>query len=358
MTGNLTAAATVVGLADRDDLRDAFGSLVVVRPAEREIFEDAFEQFFGSGLFSQSFESRGEDFAILSKNESFRWDVPVLARAEESGTGEIEVVDAVVGGSYAERLANRDFGDLTDEESNEVRELLAQMAWRPAEAMSRRWRPARRGVRPDLRRTFRMLTGPERDLMPLAYSDRRPRRRPVVVLADISGSMERYTELFMHFVHAAQGRLGRVEAFAFATRLTRVTREMRRRSAADALSGVSEAVVDWSGGTRIGESLKTFNWQWSRRVGRGGAIGLIISDGWDTGDPELLDNEMARFHRSMHRVIWLNPLAGRVGYSPDTRGMRIVLPYVDDLLAAASVRDLRAVVRLLESIPAHRRSIA
>jgi hypothetical protein len=111
-----------------------------------------------------------------------------------------------------------------------------------------------------------------------------------------------------------------------------------------------EAVDDWSGGTRIGETLADFNKTWSRRVTRGGAVGLIISDGWDTGDPELLDTEMARFARSVRRVVWLNPLAGRAGYAPEARGMRTVLPYVDDFLAAASLVDLRQMVQLLESL--------
>lgn len=180
------------------------------------------------------------------------------------------------------------------------------------------------------------------------------RRRPLVVIADISGSMERYTELFLYFIHAAQGRLGRVESFVFATHLSRITRQMRLRQPQQALARVSHAVTDWSGGTRIGEALATFNRLWSRRVTRGGAIGLIISDGWDTGDPDLLDAEMARFARSFHRVVWLNPLAGRQGYAPETRGMRTVLPYVDDFLPVANLSDLRAVVRLLESVPTRR----
>ncbi len=117
-------------------------------------------------------------------------------------------------------------------------------------------------------------------------------------------------------------------------------------------------VVDWSGGTRIGEALHTFNVEWSRRVGRGGPVALIVSDGWDRGDPELLREEMARFARSVHRVVWLNPLAGREGYAPETRGMRTVLPYVDDLLPAANLTHLADVIRLLESLPARRREVA
>ncbi len=190
--------------------------------------------------------------------------------------------------------------------------------------------------------------------MPLSMAVRKPRKRPLVVIADISGSMERYTELFLYFIHAAQGRLGRVESFVFATKLHRITREMRLRNPAHALQQVGSHVDDWSSGTRIGEAFAEFNQVWSRSVTRGGALGLIISDGWDTGDQRLLDEEMGRLARSLHRIIWLNPLAGRPGFAPETQGLRTVLPYVDDFLAAGNLADLRGVVRLLESIPSQR----
>jgi uncharacterized protein with von Willebrand factor type A (vWA) domain len=276
-------------------------------------------------------------------------------RPQEPGAAEdAPSVAETVGGSYEERLRNRDFGDLTADEQEAVRRLIAQMVWRPADARSRRWGPARRGARPDLRRTYRHMTRPEGDLLPLAFAARRPRRRPLVVVADVSGSMERYSELFLHFIHAAQGRLGRVEAFVFATRLTRITREVRLREPREAIARVGAAVDDWSGGTRIGETLGEFNRRWSRRVTRGGAIGLVISDGWDTGDPVTLRDEMSRFARAMHRVVWLNPHAGRDGFVPATRGMRTVLPFVDDFLAAATVNDLADVIRLLETVPRSR----
>ena len=249
---------------------------------------------------------------------------------------------------------HRDFRDLTAREAEDVRRIMSRIVWRPAEAASRRWAASPKGTRPDMRRTMRNLVGPGADMMQLAMSDRKPRRRPLVVLADVSGSMETYTEMFLHFLHAAQGRMGRLETFVFATHLSRITRELRQKLPDVALRQVSAAVDDWSGGTRIGEAVGQFNEEWSRRVTRGGAIGLIISDGWDTGDPERLGREMARFHRSMHRVLWLNPLAGRENYAPETRGMQAALPYIDDLLAAANVLDLREVVRLLESVPARR----
>ncbi len=354
---DLIAAAGAVGLADRSDVYHAFKAVTVVRHSEIPIFDEAFNLFFGSGRLLLT-----EVDGALDSPEHTEGRVvtlPVLRSAGlADGDDAGEDLPDTVGGSYAERLATRDFAELSVHEQEEVRRLISQMSWRAADAASRRWGPSARGSRPHLRRTFRGLVGPQGDLMPLAYAERKPRKRPLVVLADVSGSMERYTEMFLHFVHAAQGRLGRVEAFVFSTRLTRISREIRQRDAAAALRRVGGVVEDWSGGTRIGESLEEFNREWSRRVTRGGAIGLVISDGWDTGDAALLGREMARFSRSMHRVVWLNPLAGRAGYAPETRGMRTVLPYVDDLLPAANLVDLKGVVRLLESVPSHRRRAA
>jgi uncharacterized protein with von Willebrand factor type A (vWA) domain len=334
-------------------------SLIVVRRADLAIFDEAFDRFFGGGLVGGDFERRGQSFDLPGGDEPMRIDTPVLLDRDALSDGvEAEQVEEVVGGSYVERIAGRDFADLDPQEAEEVRRLLAQMVWRPADSRSRRWQASSAGDRPDLRRTFRAMRRPEGDLLPLAFRARRRRKRPLLVVADISGSMERYTEMFMHFIHGAQGRLGRVEAFVFGTRLTRITREMRRRSPSDALAGVASVVEDWSGGTRIGESLQRFNQDWSRRVTGGGPVALLISDGWDTGDPELLEREMARFARSVHRVVWLNPLAGRTGYRPETRGMVAVLPYIDDFLPAASILDLRHVVQLLESVPSQSRGLA
>ena len=203
-----------------------------------------------------------------------------------------------------------------------------------------------------------MLTGPRGDLMPLAFSERRPRQRPLIVIADISGSMERYSEMLLHFVHGAQYKFERVEAFVFATRLTRITRQLRRRNPSDALEQVARKVPDWSGGTRIGEAIGSFNRNWSRRIGGGGPIALIVSDGWDTGDPAQLALEMRRLARSVHRIIWLNPLAGHVGFTPEARGMASALPFVDDLLAGGTARNLVELVDLLQTSSMERRRTA
>ena len=350
---DLAAAIAAVGLVRRDDVYYALRSLVVMHLTEREKFDEAFELFFGEGQVQCRSDESMEDAALIPRCREVSRSEMLLhfsGRDVDQDNDAQDFTD-VVGASYHERLSHRDFRELTFEETIQVRRLIARMTWRPADALSRRWAPAKRGLRTDFRRTFRSMVTCEGDLLPLALSNRKLRRRPLVILADISGSMERYTEMFLHFMHAMEGRLGRLEAFVFATRLSRITRQMRAKLPDVALNQVSRVVDDWAGGTRIGQALETFNQDWGRRVSRGGAIGLIISDGWDTGEPDLLEREMFRFSRSMHRVIWLNPLASRPGFSPETRGLRVALPYVDDFLAAGSLVDFRTVIRLLESVP-------
>jgi uncharacterized protein with von Willebrand factor type A (vWA) domain len=344
----LADAVGAVGLDNRNDAFFALRAMTVTRREDLAVFEDAFDVFFGHGW-------RQPRPQVITPPERVAVQIPTLAgRDLDLPDDEIEEATEQLGASFSERLAKRDFSELTPDEIAEVRRMIARMVWHPAEALSRRWIPNRKGRRPDMRRTLRNVVGPESDLLPMEFSSRKHRRRPLVLIADVSGSMEKYVEMVLYFAHAAPARMGRVETFVFSTRLTRVTHELRRRDPAAALRLVSDSVHDWSGGTRIGDTLQTFNRVWSRRVCRGGPIGVIISDGWDRGDPGLLAEEMARFHRTMHRVVWLNPLAGREGYAPETRGMRTALPYIDDFLPAASLSDLSEVVRLLESIPARR----
>jgi uncharacterized protein with von Willebrand factor type A (vWA) domain len=184
----------------------------------------------------------------------------------------------------------------------------------------------------------------------LRHRRRKERMRPLVLICDISGSMDRYSRLLLRFVHALEHGLENVEVFVFSTRLTRITRELRRRDVDDAIAEVVKSVNDWSGGTRIGEAIKMFNYRWSRRVIRSGATVVMISDGWDRGDPELLAKEMARLQRSCRRLIWLNPLLGAPGYQPLTQGIRAALPFVDDFLPIHNLQSLEALALLLSDM--------
>jgi uncharacterized protein with von Willebrand factor type A (vWA) domain len=163
--------------------------------------------------------------------------------------------------------------------------------------------------------------------------------------------MERYSRMLLHFAHAVTRRHQRVETFLFSTRLTRVTRELRKSGADDALASVSAAVTDWSGGTRIGGVIKEFHQRWGRRVLHRGPVVLLVSDGWDRGDPEELGSQIARLQRSCHRLIWLNPLIGTAGYAPLTRGLQAALPFVDDFLPARTLNNLAQLALHLNSLP-------
>ncbi len=354
-TEHLVDAVRLVGMHRWDDVRDAFRAVVVKRQSQSEEFDRLFDAYFRGGIVAGldgvtgRFDERHPPQHLGS--------IGVLGSADVGDVDDQDEFLDVVGGSSAERLIDVEFADLSDEEAASVAALLASMTWKPTSVRSRRWRRASNGSVPDLRRTMRMMTGPKGDLMPLAFSERRQRQRPLIVLADVSGSMERYAEMLLHFVHGAQFRFSRVESFVFATRLTRITRQLHRRNATEALREVARSVPDWSSGTRIGDAIGAFNRNWSRRVGSGGPIVLIISDGWDTGDPDHLGLEMRRLARSAHRIIWLNPLAGHVGFTPQARGMASALPFVDDLLAGGTARNLVDLIELLQSMSDGRRSV-
>ena len=342
---DLMTALEKVGLSSAADVHAAFRCLTVSSPWQLDIFDRVFVRFFGRNLSS--------GVAMASPPRPRLWTISQVQRGGAEGDGEESgpELETSTGASWAERLAQKDFSELTKTEQAQVRTLIAQMMWRPAPVRRRRRRPSRAGDRPDLRRTLRKCVGPEGDLIDLESSQRQSRPRPILFIADVSGSMERYTEMLLYFAHAARARLGKMETFVFSTRLTRITRQLLRRNPIEALAQVSQSVEDWSGGTRIGECLRSFNYEWSRRVTRGGPVALIISDGWDRGSPATLSREMERLRRTVHRLIWVNPLASRKGFSPETRGMQAALPHVDDFLAGGRLSDLATLVSLLEALP-------
>lgn len=337
----MARAISLVDASRRRHLHAALRSLAVTEPDQRGPFDEEFAKFF------DGFDLRLSDQDQTSTLTAGTAMMPILQSAGDSPS---EDTQSQTGASASERLATRDFADLDEDQLQEARRLVLAMMWQPSDVRTRRWRPSSRGSNPDLRRTLRESVSPEGDLMPIVRRERRRRQRPLIVIADVSGSMEKYADLFLVFAHAAQRRIDDVEAFTFSTKLTRITEDLKRRDTKTALARVSTSVNDWSGGTKIGEALAEWNRQWSRRLSRGGPIALILSDGWDCGDPEVLRIEIARLARSVHRILWLNPLAARPDYSPATRGMQTVLPYVDHLLPAASVMDLKGVVRLLDTL--------
>ena len=250
--------------------------------------------------------------------------------------------------SATETLATKDFADYTDPELEEARRLMERLRFAGPTRPSRRPEPTRscRG-RLDVRRTVRaaMRSGGEPMRMHRRVSGRRPRR--LVMLLDVSGSMERYARALLRLVHAAVAGRSRVEAFALGTRLTRLTRELSSRDPDRAMRAVSDAVPDWSGGTRLGAGLRAFNDEWGCRGMARGAVVVILSDGWDRGDPEEMSEQMQRLRRVANQVVWVNPLKASPGYAPLARGMAAALPYVDDFVEGHNLESLERLAELV-----------
>jgi uncharacterized protein len=236
-------------------------------------------------------------------------------------------------------LAAKDFGEYTTEEMAVARAALARLVWNPGERRTRRWVRGR-GPRLDMRLALHRSLRTGGDVVSLPRRERRRRERPIVLLCDVSGSMERYSRMLLQFAHAIGRRHRRLEAFLFSTGLTRITTDLRVRGLDAAVASVSRSVPDWSGGTRIGESLRQLHVRWTRRVLHSSSVVLLISDGWDRGDPLVLRDQVARLQRNCHRLIWLNPLIGTIDYAPLTRGLQAALPFVDDFLPARTLTNL------------------
>ncbi len=349
--GDACEALLAVDLEHPDEVRYALRAVFVTRREEGPIFDAAFDLFFsrpgGEGK-AGSIPGRSRPLALDPK-QALAW-MNALGLSSPGVAREVEGPPASSTGYSAEELLRRrDFRELSWNELAAVRRLLRQSPWRVAERRTRRLRADRRGT-VELRRTMRAAARQGGDAHRLARAGARTKRRPIVILCDVSGSMDRYSRHLLVFAQVI-ARRERVETFAFSTHLTRITHLLRHGDIDSALDHVATQVHDIGGGTRIADALHTFQRDHARRVLGHGAIVLIISDGWDRGDPEQLGREMARLRRSCHRLIWLNPLLGSAAYQPETRGMAAALPHCDDFLSAHSVDALDALGRLLAQLP-------
>ncbi|HEX2440887.1 MAG TPA: VWA domain-containing protein [Methylomirabilota bacterium] len=333
-------------VTDRQELYLGLRALLVTRPEEVAIFDRAFEAFWrlrtqadevGEALAGPSLPGDAPEAGVESQGAR-------KERLELEGWGDEEQVDeagdplSVPVASEMEALVTRDFSTFSAEQLDELLRVTVQIARRLARRVSRRRRPVRRRGRVDLRRTLRAnLTRAE--IIELRYRQRKRRKVKLVLLCDVSGSMDLYSRFLLQFLFALQHVFARVETFTFSVHLTRVTDYLRARSYREVLRRLQD-VRDWSGGTKIGESLAEFNRRWSMLVDRR-TIVILLSDGWDTGDPEVLSTELLRIKRRAGRVIWLNPLLGNPSYQPLTRGMAAALPLVDHFAAAHNLAALR-----------------
>lgn len=349
-------AVRAIGIGEREEFYTALHATLVKRHEDDAVFDEAFR------LFWRSRDLVGKMIALMS---------PVVTRHEEREkrkAGETRVSDALFGGrenekrqrdepdieidsrltaSGSEVLRRTDFAQMSAAELAAAKRAISRLVLPMDAVRTRRFRPSTRPVAIDARATMRHAMRTGGALILPRHREYKTVHPPLVVLADISGSMSQYTRIFLHFLHALGESRRRVHAFLFGTRLTNVTRPMRNRDPDSAVEACSQTVSDWSGGTRIGETLKEFNRLWSRRVLAQGAVVLIITDGLERDGIDLLEKEMDRLHRSCRRLVWLNPLLRFEGFEARARGVRAMLPHVDEL---RPVHNLNAMADLVAAL--------
>ena len=340
-------ALATTGLTERSSVFWAGRATLVRRPEDHDLYTRVFAAFWDRWSQGRDLDGAAPapiPIVIALDDDTSSDDTDVV---DEESDSEAEVL--TVRWSADEVLRHRDFAAYTDAEFGEARRLVADLRVQAAHQPSRRRVRARRAhaARLDVRRTVRAAMRTEGDAVRLhgQRSSTRPRR--IVLLLDVSGSMEPYARAFVRFVHAAIRSRRRVEAFALGTRLTRMTRELQSRDPDAAIAAAAARVVDWSGGTRLGECLRRFNDEWGVRGMARGAIVVVLSDGWDRGDAALLGGEMARLARVAHRIVWVNPLKASEGYAPLAQGMAAALPHVDDFVEGHSIAALSELASLL-----------
>jgi uncharacterized protein len=351
---DIAEALQHVDIGAREDMYHTCRALLVHRHEDLAIFDRAFDAFWrvhGDGV-PVATRRAGSDGRSGSESagQIGSVELPGVAPDEPSAA---TPPGALRTWSDAETLAHKDFAEFTSDEIALARAALDRLEWTPGERRTHRWVRGR-GPRVDLRRALAHSVRTGGDVFKLPRRRRRTRPRPLILLCDVSGSMERYSRMLLHFAHAIGRRHRRVEAFVFATELTRVTGELRVRKLDAAAARVSMSVPDWSGGTRIGEALRRFEQRWARRTLNGGPVVLLISDGWDRGDPAVLRFQIQRLQRSCHRLIWLNPLVGTLDYAPLTRGLQAALPFVDDFLPARTLANLAELALHLNALAGRR----
>ncbi len=338
-------ALVVAGLEDRDTTYWAGRATLIQRPEDHEIYDRAFRVFWDHAISGASEaiddETLHVTLAIDDDNGDDDGDQP-----DEAEGGDDEIIELRF--SRTEVLRQKDFAEYSADELVQAQRLMSRLRLAGAPRRSLRLtRADRRTDRPDLRRTVRsaMRAGGE----PMRRHFLRPgtRHRRLVLLLDVSGSMEPYARALIRFVHAAVAGRQKVEAFALGTRLTRLTRELSSRDPDEALRNAARRVTDFGGGTRLGEGMRLFNDEWGQRGMARGAIVVILSDGWDRGDPDVLAEQMQRLQRVAHKVVWVNPLKVTPGYAPLARGMAAALPFVDAFVEGHSleaIEELAAVI--------------
>lgn len=347
-----------VGLAHKNDVYHALRAIIVTRQRDLELFDKAFREFWrrpAEGYTTLDLRSMGEQ-----RHKRKTQFLPPLGSEPDAGDApdkpavDPTLLTIVPTYSSQSALRNKDFAQMTGEELDVAKLAMAHFPRSLGLRRTRRYQPGK-GVLLDARRAFRLNMQYAGEPVEQPTRRRRLKPRPLVLLCDISGSMERYTRVLLHFAHTLANSLYQVESFVYSTTLTNITHPIRQKSVDLALREVGLQVRDWGGGTKTGEALRIFNYQWGRRVLGRGAVVLLITDGWDRGDLDLLRLEAARLQRSCHRLIWLNPLLAAPDYEPLTGGAQALLPFVDDFLPVRNLANLETIVRELRNVEWKRR---
>lgn len=354
-------ALEVAGIARRDDFYWTLAAVFLDKREQFEIYDQAFHIFWRDPrmlervmalLLPQVYGRANPDEPPPPSRlaEALLPEAKQADQAESDAPEEIEI-DAAFTVSEREVLQKTDFESMTIEELAQAKKLIATLRMPLPMVRTRRLRRDPHGARVDMRASLRASLRSGADLIALERRSQTRRHPPLVVLCDISGSMSRYSRMFLHFLHAITNDRDRVYTFVFGTRLTNITRHLRHRDVDVALTHVAQAVADWSGGTRIGTSLKDFNQRWSRRVLGQNAVVLMITDGLDRDLGHELHEQMERLDKSCRRLVWLNPLLRYEGFEPRPAGVRAMLPHVDAFLPAHNIESLVDLARTLSATP-------
>jgi hypothetical protein len=345
-------ALEIAGAASREDWYWTMSAVLLSKQEQRPIFDQAFRIFWRDPKLAERMmqlmlpQAHGRAPKPEEQQSQRLTDALVSQKKEERPVERMEL-EARLTFSSREVLQRMDFDTMSAAELAEAKKLIAGMRLPLPMVRTRRFRPHRSGTRVDLRKTLRETLREGGDVIPLVRAAPRELHPPLVVLCDISGSMNPYSRMFLHFLHAITNDRDRVSVFVFGTRLTNITRQLRHRDVDAALARVAGAVADWAGGTRIGAALATFNRRWSRRLLGQSAVVLLISDGLDADAGEGVAFEMERLSKSCGRLVWLNPLLGYARFEPRAAGVRAMLPHVDDFLPVHNLQSIGQLGRAL-----------
>ncbi len=349
---DVARALAFIQLGRKQDFYFVLRTHLVAHPKEFAYFDEAFDIFWrrpSEGFTTLNLQSLGEE----RQKKKTQFLPPLESTPGEDGDAKNNLDPSLIAlvptYSKQERLRHKDFAEMSAEELEMAKRMMAKMPDSLGMRKTRRFQNGK-GRQINMRRLMKDMIRKRGDVTKLPTHRRREKPRPVVLLCDISGSMERYTRVLLHFMHTLAGSLFQVESFVYSTDITRITRQIRQKNVDDALEDIGQTVLQWGGGTMTGECLHRFNWVWSRRVLGRGAVVMLITDGWDRGDIPLLHREMERLQHSCRRLIWLNPLLDVPEYEPLTQGAQALLPYVHDFLPITNLANLEVIVKALNDL--------